>query len=65
MPKQKTRKSARKRFKKTATGKYMHHRRGGRHILTKKSGKRKRRLRQKAEVKSTDIQRVKSSLPYD
>ena len=33
MPKMKTRKAAAKRFKQTATGKYMHNRAGGRHIL--------------------------------
>lgn len=64
MPKMKTRKCAAKRIKKTGTGKYRHHKAGKRHILTKKSSKRKRRLRTDGEVKSTEIKRVKAALPY-
>lgn len=64
MPKQKTRKSAAKRFKMTGTGKFRRNRAGKRHILTKKSSKRKRRLGQDAEVKSTELRRIKASLPY-
>ena len=64
MPKLKTRKSAAKRLKRTGTGKYRHHRAGKRHILTKKSAKRKRRLGQDAEVKSTEMKRVRAALPY-
>jgi len=64
MPKMKTRKAAAKRFKQTGTGKFMHNRAYGRHILTKKSSKRKRRLGQVAEVKSTEMSRLKSALPY-
>ena len=64
MPKMKTRKAAAKRFKETGTGKYMHNRAGGRHILTKKSSKRKRRLCQAAEVKSTELSRMKACFPY-
>jgi large subunit ribosomal protein L35 len=60
----KTRKAAAKRFKQTGTGKFRHHRANGRHILTKKSSKRKRRLGQDAAVKSTEISRLKASLPY-
>ncbi len=65
MPKQKTRKACKKRVKKTGTGKYMHFKRGGRHILTKKSRKRKRNLRRAALVRSTEMSRIKASLPYD
>jgi large subunit ribosomal protein L35 len=64
MPKMKTRKAAAKRFKETGTGKFRHNRAGGRHILTKKSSKRKRRLGQDAAVKSTEMSRLKASLPY-
>lgn len=64
MPKQKTRKSAAKRFKQTGTGKFRRNRANGRHILTKKSAKRKRRLRQDAEVKKTELERLRSALPY-
>jgi len=64
MPKMKTRKAAAKRFKQTGTGKFMHNRAYGRHILTKKSSKRKRHLGQDAEVRSTEMSRLKASLPY-
>ncbi len=64
MPKMKTRKSAAKRFKQTGTGKYLHNRAGGRHILTKKSSKRKRRLGQATEIASTENARIRAALPY-
>ena len=63
MPKMKTRKSAKKRFTVTANGKVKFKRMGARHILTKKSSKRKRRLRQPAILSSQA--RVKALLPYD
>ena len=44
MPKMKTRKAMKARFKLTATGKLKRTRPGRRHILTKKSAKRKRSL---------------------
>jgi large subunit ribosomal protein L35 len=40
----KTRKAVKARFKVTGTGKLLRHRPGKRHILTKKSSKRKRHL---------------------
>ena len=42
--KKKTHRGAKKRFKLTATGKVVRHQSGKRHILTKKSRTRKRRL---------------------
>ena len=63
MPKLKTRKAAAKRFKKTGTGKYLRNRSGARHILTKKSAKRKRRLRQKALASPGDARRLDAVLP--
>lgn len=45
MPKMKTHKGMKKRFKVTATGKVKHHRPGKSHLLSVKSGKRKRRMR--------------------
>ncbi len=45
MPKVKTNSSAKKRFKVTGTGKITHQKSFKRHILTKKSTKRKRHLR--------------------
>ena len=64
MPKQKTRKAMAKRLKQTGTGKFRHNRANGRHILTKKTRKRKRRLHQDAAVKSSELPRVKACLPY-
>jgi large subunit ribosomal protein L35 len=45
MPKVKTNSSAKKRFKVTGTGKITHQKAFRRHILTKKSKKRKRNMR--------------------
>lgn len=64
MPKQKTRKAAAKRFRKTGTGKFLHSRAGKRHILTSKSAKRKSRLRKAAVTRSTEMKRITISLPY-
>jgi len=50
MTKMKTRKSVKKRFKVTGSGKLMRHRPGRRHILTKKSSNRKRKLRKDVVV---------------
>jgi large subunit ribosomal protein L35 len=64
MPKLKTRKSAAKRFKATGSGEYRRNRANARHILTKKSRKRKRRLNKDAAVSPADRGRIKASLPY-
>ena len=64
MPKMKTRKAAAKRFKQTGTGKFMHNCAGARHRATGKTRTRKRRLSQVAEVKSTEISRMKACFPY-
>jgi large subunit ribosomal protein L35 len=64
MPKQKTRKAAAKRFKKTGTGKFTHHKAGGRHLKSCKSAKRKRHLRKAATVGSTEMKRLTTSMPY-
>jgi len=64
MPKMKTRKCAAKRLKKTGTGKYRHYKAGSRHILTKKSSKRKRNLRRDGAVSSAEKNRIKAALPY-
>jgi large subunit ribosomal protein L35 len=52
MPKMKSHKGARKRFKITASGKVKRMRAFHSHILTKKSSKRKRRLRQAAIIQT-------------
>ncbi|MCF7854387.1 MAG: 50S ribosomal protein L35 [Candidatus Pacebacteria bacterium] len=65
MPKLKTRKSAAKRIKRTATGKFRRYQANKRHILTKKSSNRKRRLRGDTAVDKTDQKRVRECLPYE
>jgi large subunit ribosomal protein L35 len=54
MPKMKTHSGAAKRFKKTASGGYKRKQSHLRHILTKKSSKRKRHLRSKMMVAKVD-----------
>ena len=44
MPKQKTNSSTSKRFRITRTGKVLHRKATGNHMLTKKSGSRRRRV---------------------
>ena len=63
MPKMKTHRGAAKRFKKTGTGKIVRSRNNKQHILTKKSAKRKRRLRKDTLVSAVDVKRVKQMLP--
>jgi large subunit ribosomal protein L35 len=48
--KQKTHRSAVKRFKITRTGKVMHRKATGHHMMTKKSGSRRRRVEGMAQV---------------
>jgi large subunit ribosomal protein L35 len=64
MPKMKTRRSAAKRYKMTATGKVRYKKQGLRHILTKKSAKRKRSLRKAAILSDPETKRAKVLLPY-
>lgn len=54
MPKVKTNSSAKKRFKVTGTGKITHQKSFKRHILTKKTKKRKRNLRKDGLVHSAN-----------
>jgi large subunit ribosomal protein L35 len=64
MPKLKTHKGAAKRFRITATGKIKRGHSHARHILTKKSNKRKRLLDIDALVSKSDQERVEAMLPY-
>lgn len=59
MPKMKTKKAVAARFKVTATGQLRRHQAGKRHILTKKTGKRKRQLRAPALVSETQLKTYK------
>ena len=64
MPKLKTNKGAKKRLGLTKTGKIKRHKQGGRHILTKKSRKRKRALKKPTTVDATIQKKIKMLLPY-
>jgi large subunit ribosomal protein L35 len=64
LPKLKTRKAAAKRFKATATGKFMRRRAFRNHLLDHKSPKLKRHLATKAVVDRTDEERVALMMPY-
>lgn len=62
MPKVKTNSSAKKRFKVTGTGKITHQKSFKRHILTKKSKKRKRALNKDGSVHKSNLDFVKRLL---
>lgn len=62
MAKMKSHRGASKRFKITGTGKVSRHKAYKSHILTKKSAKRKRGLRQSTVLTSADEKRIKSVL---
>jgi large subunit ribosomal protein L35 len=62
MPKMKSSRSAAKRFRLTATGKVRRNQAFARHILTKKTRKRKRGLRHTALVSRADSRRIKKLL---
>jgi large subunit ribosomal protein L35 len=64
MPKLKTHKGAAKRVRLTATGKIKRGHSHARHILTKKSNKRKRQLDIDTLVSKSDMGRVQEMLPY-
>lgn len=59
MPKMKSNRAAKKRFKTTATGKVKREKAYKSHILTKKTPKRKRNLRTATTVSDGDSKRVK------
>lgn len=64
MPKMKTNRGAAKRFKATSSGKLKRSKAFTSHILTKKSTKRKRGLRQSGIVDASDHKNIKRLLPY-
>jgi large subunit ribosomal protein L35 len=64
MPKLKTHRGAAKRFKRTASGKFMRSSAFKRHILTSKSTKRKRTLRGMTLVAEQDQKTLERMLPY-
>ncbi|MDE6435150.1 MAG: 50S ribosomal protein L35 [Lachnospiraceae bacterium] len=64
MPKLKTNRAAAKRFTKTGTGKLKRNKAYKRHILTKKTTKKKRELRKAAMMDKTNEKVMKKILPY-
>jgi large subunit ribosomal protein L35 len=64
MPKLKTNRSAKKRFRVTGTGKIKRTRAYASHILTKKTSKRKRTLRRATVVAKADAHRVRRMLGH-
>ena len=64
MPKMKTKSGAAKRFKVGGTGRIKRSRANLRHILTKKTTKRKRHLRGTVSVAAGDQSAIRAMLPY-
>ncbi|HEY7792076.1 MAG TPA: 50S ribosomal protein L35 [Vicinamibacterales bacterium] len=64
MPKLKTHRGAAKRFKRTASGKFLASKAFKQHILTSKTTARKRGLRGMATVAAVEENKLKRMLPY-
>lgn len=64
MPKMKSHRGAAKRFKATAGGRVKHKKPYRSHILTSKTTKRKRQLRQSGYLAGAELQAMKRLLPY-
>jgi len=64
MPKIKTHRGAAKRFSLTAGGKVRRGKAFARHILTKKTAKSKRKMRQNTVLKKVDEGGIKKLIPY-
>lgn len=67
MPKIKSHSGAKKRFRKTSSGKWKHRKAGLRHLLTGMSAKRGRQLRKGKTVEKADNESkvLKNYLPYE
>ena len=64
MPKAKTNRAAMKRFRKTKSGLFKRNKLGKRHLMTAKSSKRRRQLKQSTQLSSPEQKRVEKMLPY-
>lgn len=64
MPKMKTHRGAAKRFKKTGTGMIKRAKAYASHLLTSKSPKRKRKLRQAGLVSEVEQKNISKLIPY-
>jgi len=62
MPKQKTHKGTKKRFRLTATGKAKHRAAGTSHLASRKSKKRRRNLRRTRVLKKTMLHQISRAL---
>ena len=63
MPKLKTNRGAAKRFRRTGKGKFKRAQSHRRHILTKKTTKRKRHLRSGTHIVASDMNAIKKLMP--
>ncbi len=64
MPKMKTKSGAKKRFTITGSGRFKRFKKGKRHLLTRKSQKRKRHLRKATLVDMTNHKQIRAMLPH-
>ncbi len=64
MPKLKTHRGAAKRYRKTATGKFIRNKAFKRHLLASKTTKRKRHLSEAVEASPADAAKLRRMLPY-
>ena len=64
MPKLKTKKGVAKRFKITKSGRVKKHSANRGHLLSKKSSKRKRKLRRSSYLTNTEAKKIRRMLPY-
>lgn len=64
MPKLKSNRGAAKRFQATGNGGFKRGQSHRRHILTKKSTKRKRQLRAGEQINASDVASVRQMLPF-
>jgi len=65
MPKIKTNRGAAKRFRRTGNGGFKCGHSHRRHILTKKTTKRKRQLRSSATIHPSDVRMAARMMPYN
>ena len=65
MPKMKTKKAMKKRYRITKNGKVLANKTLRRHMLTDRSPKKKRQLRRKMIVDKVHVNAIKMNLPYD
>jgi large subunit ribosomal protein L35 len=64
MPKQKTHKGAKKRFRITPKGKVVHRKMNRRHLMGMKKASRRRRLRQPKELSPGHARHIKKLMPH-